>query len=222
MQHCSNALEATVSWGRRVQSAHEQEARVDPGLHVQPCTQPHSQTVGLSCFSSHLRTTIPNYLASLFFMLSFQLSKTRHVGVDCLGVQLSVHTRVCAALCSRMRLCLHPHVWMVTVCVLHTRQHAAAAMYSGRGDCTCPGSLSAAVRGVSWGSFSPGVGCRLFNNRTINSRHLNIDLVTTIQTFIPEPSSTLAFSRTKTWFLGNNVSSAEGSRWSPAGRRGDL
>ena len=79
-----------------------------------------------------------------------------------------------------------------------------------------------AVRGVGWGSFSPGVGCRLFNNHTINSRHLNIDLVTTIQTFIREPSSTLAFSRTKTWFLGNNVSSVEGSRWSPAGRRGDL
>lgn len=67
-------------------SAHEKEAPADRGLHVQPFTQPHSQTVGLSCFSSHLRATLLNYLASLFFMLSFQLSKTRHVGLECLAI----------------------------------------------------------------------------------------------------------------------------------------
>ena len=86
MQRCLNALEATVSWGRCAQSAHEKEAQADPGLHVRPFRQPHSQTVGLSCFSSHLRTTLLNYLVSLFFMLSFQLSKTRHVGLECLVI----------------------------------------------------------------------------------------------------------------------------------------
>lgn len=67
---------------------------------MQPFTQPHSQTVGLSCLSSHLRTTPPNYLAALFFMLSFQLSKTRHVGVECRVIQLSAHTSVCVQPCA--------------------------------------------------------------------------------------------------------------------------
>lgn len=54
--------------------------------------QPHCLTAQLSCSTSHLQTTLLNYLASLFFTLSFHRSKTRHIALERLMVLLRIYT----------------------------------------------------------------------------------------------------------------------------------